>query len=112
MKRTQQDCPRELWTDLCSNPNIPDYFLSDCVRSLWDPITSSFTPHMITPHHIAPHVIVEWNVIIVVRNLTQLMAVIIIVVVAILINKDFLKILSLSLPSGLYHHVFPKSIMK
>lgn len=49
---------------------------------------------MITPHHITPHMIVELNVMIVVRNLAQLMAVIIIVVVTILINKDFLKILS------------------
>ena len=65
---------------------------------------------MITPHHIPPHMTVELNV--VVRNLAQLMAVIIIVVVTILINKDFLKILSLSLPSGLSHHVFPKSIVQ
>lgn len=67
---------------------------------------------MITPRHLTPHMIVELDVVIVVRNLAQLMPVIIIVVVTILINKDCLKILSLSLPSGLSHHVFPKSIIQ
>ena len=87
MRRTQQDCPREPWTDLHSNPNLPDYFLSDCVGSLWDSITSSFTPHMITPHHITPHMIVELNVIIAVRNLAQLMGVIIMLLLLVLLIR-------------------------
>lgn len=42
---------------------------------------------MITPHHITPHMIVELNVITVVRNLAQLMGVIIMLLLLFLLIR-------------------------
>ena len=56
MRRTQQDCPRELWTDLCSNPNLSDYFFEWLCRvSLRLSYLIFYSPNDYSPSSYSPY---------------------------------------------------------